>query len=183
VHRSDEDIMGAVGEGDRAALEALVYRYHAQLLGFFFRMLAGDRATAEDLTQETFIRLLRQTTYSRDRAFRPWLFAVAANLARDHLRQASRRPFRDDQPFETLEDPKPGPEALAIAGALVDDIARAVARMPEEYRMTLILRYGSDLSLEEIAAVLDIPLGTVKSRLSVGLRRLRDALRTESLGS
>lgn len=173
--------MGAVSEGDRAALEVLVSRYHAQLLGFFFRMLAGDRAAAEDLTQETFIRLLRQTTYSPDRPFRPWLYAVAANVARDHLRQASRRLVRDDQRLETMEDPKPGPESVAITGALVNDVARAVALLPEEYRVTLILRFGNDLSLDDIAVALDIPLGTVKSRLSVGLRKLRDALRTEML--
>ena len=85
--------MEAVGRGDGPSLEVLVSRYHAQLLGFFFRMLAGDRATAEDLVQETFVKLLRQSTYSPDRAFRPWLFAVAANLARDHLRKASPAPI------------------------------------------------------------------------------------------
>jgi len=182
VLRRDEEIMGAVGQGDRASLEVLVSRYHSQLLGFFFRMLAGDRATAEDLTQETFVRLLRQTTYSPGRPFRPWLFAVAANLARDHLRQASRRPAPDDPALAALEDPGPGPEARAVTGAVIDDVARAVAGMPEEYRVTLILRYGNDLSLEEVAAALEIPLGTVKSRLSVGLRRLRDALPAERLG-
>src|SRR5580704_13873227 len=112
--------MGAVGEGDRTALEILVSRYHAQLLGFFFRILAGDRATAEDLTQETFVRLLRQTTYSPGRAFRPWLFAVAVNLARDHLRQVARRPAGDDRVLAALEDTRPGPEALAVTGAIID---------------------------------------------------------------
>lgn len=175
--------MEAVSRGDGPSLEVLVSRYHAQLLGFFFRMLAGDRATAEDLVQETFVKLLRQSTYSPDRAFRPWLFAVAANLARDHLRKASRRPAVDDAAFAALEDPRPGPEALAVTGSIVGDVAKAVAKMPQEYRVTLILRYGNELSLEEIAAVLDIPIGTVKSRLSVGLRALRGALIARKLES
>jgi RNA polymerase sigma-70 factor (ECF subfamily) len=176
VHRRDEEIMEAVGRGDRQALGTLVERYHGPLLAFFDRMLAGDRATAEDLTQETFIRLLRQASYSPERAFRPWLYAVAANLARDHIRQAARRPALDARALEMLEDTASGPEARAVAASAVSDIARAVASLPEEYRVTLVLRYGNDLSLEDIATSLDIPVGTVKSRLSVGLRRLRGLL-------
>src|ERR1700686_4061023 len=110
--------MEAVGRGDGPSLEILVSRYHAQLLGFFFRILAGDRATAEDLTQETFVRLLRQTTYSPGRAFRPWLFAVAVNLARDHLRQVARRPAGDDRVLAALQDTRPRAEDPGFRGAI-----------------------------------------------------------------
>ena len=122
--------MEAVGRGDGPSVEFLVSRYHAQLLGFFFRMLVGDRATAEDLIQETFVKLLRQSTYSPDRAFRPWLFAVAANLARDHLRKASRRPAVDDAAFAALEDPRPGPEALAASWWLLGSLRATLRRKP-----------------------------------------------------
>jgi RNA polymerase sigma-70 factor, ECF subfamily len=80
--------MSAVMAGDRAALEELVRRHQGPLLGFYYRMLGGDRPLAEDLVQETFLRLLRQRTYTPSRAFKPWLYAVATNLARDHRRAA-----------------------------------------------------------------------------------------------
>jgi len=84
--------MAALMAGDRTALDELVRRHQGQLLGFFFRMLDGDRPQAEDLVQETFLRLLRQRTYAPGRAFKPWLYAVATNLARDHLRAARSWP-------------------------------------------------------------------------------------------
>jgi DNA-directed RNA polymerase specialized sigma24 family protein len=83
--------MSAVMDGDPGALAELVRRHRGPLLGFFYRMLDGDRALAEDLVQETFVRLLRQRTYAAGRAFKPWLYTVAANLARDHRRAERAR--------------------------------------------------------------------------------------------
>jgi RNA polymerase sigma-70 factor (ECF subfamily) len=170
--------MSAVMAGDRMALGDLVRRYQGPLLGFFFRMLGGDRAQAEDLVQETFLRLLRQRTYEPRRAFRPWLYALAANLARDHLRAARARPARPgDDILALLPDRAPGPDQRAIAAAEAQRVADCLACLGDDIRATLVLRYANDLSLADIASALDVPLGTVKSRLNAGTRQLRELLR------
>jgi RNA polymerase sigma-70 factor, ECF subfamily len=171
--------MTAVMAGDRDALAELVRRHQGPLLGFFYRMLDGDRAQAEDLVQETFLRLLRQRTYTRGRAFKPWLYAVATNLARDQLRVARSRPVESgDEVLVLLPDRGPSPEQRAVAAAEAMRVAAALDRLGGEVRATLVLRYANDLTLADIAAALDVPVGTVKSRLNAGTRRLRELLRS-----
>lgn len=169
--------MSAVMAGDGAALEQLVRRHQGPLLGFFYRMLGGDRALAEDLVQDTFLRLLRQRTYRPPLAFRPWLYAVASNVARDHRRAARSRPAgAGDELLALLPDPAPGPDERAAAMLEATRLGDALARLGEDVRATLVLRYANDLSLADISAVLGVPLGTVKSRLNAGTRRLRELL-------
>jgi len=169
--------MSAVMAGDRTALEELVRRHQGPLLGFFFRMLDGDRAQAEDLVQETFLRLLRQRTYAPERAFKPWLYAVATNLARDHQRAARSWPAGPgDELLARLPDRAPGPDQRAVAAAEARRVAEALGRLGADVRATLVLRYANDLTLADVAAALDVPVGTVKSRLNAGTRRLRELL-------
>jgi len=171
--------MTAVMAGDRDALAELVRRHQEPLLGFFYRMLDGDRAQAEDLVQETFLRLLRQRTYTSGRAFKPWLYAVATNLARDHRRVARARPAGPgDEVLALLPDRGPSPEQRAVAAAEAQRVAAALDRLGDDVRATLVLRYANDLTLADIAAALDVPVGTVKSRLNAGTRRLRELLRS-----
>jgi RNA polymerase sigma-70 factor, ECF subfamily len=177
VSLSDEELMSAVMAGDAASLRRLVERYHAPLLGFFFRLLHGDRAGAEDCVQETFLRLLQQRTYRPDRTFKPWLYAVAANLGRDRGRERARTPaMAPEEALAALPDSGPQPAELAEAREESRRVAAALSLLSEEYRMTLILRYYHDLTLQDIAETLGVPLGTVKSRLTVGTRRLRALL-------
>jgi RNA polymerase sigma-70 factor, ECF subfamily len=172
--------MEAVTRGEPASIQPLVERYHAPLLRFLFSMVGGDRPLAEDLVQETFMRLIRQRTYRANRPFKPWLYAVAANLARDHHRSSrTHGAGAGEGGMPDLVDPRPGPEAHAIESDRSRTVMSALARLPHEYRATLALRFFQDLSLGEIAVALDVPLGTVKSRLSVGTRRLRELLTLE----
>lgn len=170
--------MTAVTSGERAALAALVERYHAPLLGYIYRLTGGNHPLAEDLTQETFLSLLHHSGYQPDRPFKPWLYAVATNLTRDHFRSAAVRhstTAADEAPPESI-DTAPGPEELAVAADEGRAVACAIGQLGDEYRVVLLLRFYNGLSLREIADTLDVPLGTVKSRLSVGTRRLRDLL-------
>jgi RNA polymerase sigma-70 factor (ECF subfamily) len=171
--------MSATMAGDRTALEELVRRHQGPLLGYFYRMLDGDRAQAEDLVQETFLRLLRQRSYASGRAFKPWLYAVATNLARDHQRAARTWPARPgDEVLGLLADRGPGPDQRAVAAAETRRVADALATLGDDVRATLVLRYANDLALADIAAALGVPVGTVKSRLNAGTRRLRELLRS-----
>ncbi|HKS70047.1 MAG TPA: RNA polymerase sigma factor [Ktedonobacterales bacterium] len=178
--KSDEQLMAAVMAGDRAALAALVTRHHTPLLGYLSRLVGGDRPLAEDLVQETLLRVLRQRTYPLDHPFKPWLYRIATNLARDHFKSSEVRQRERGGDAEHallhLHDSDPGPEARALAAEQGGEVRAALAHLSEEYRIVVVLRFYQGFSLHEIAETLQIPLGTVKSRLSVGLHRLRTVL-------
>jgi len=170
--------MISVLAGDTASLTVLVERHHGPLLGYLYRLLGGDRPLAEDIAQETFLRVLRQDNYQQGRPFKPWFYAIATNLVRDHFKSAAvqRGASQDDEGMLSICDTVPGPEEALLAAEQGSLIAAAMRKLGEEYRAALLLRFYHGLSLQEIADTLNIPLGTVKSRLSVGTRRLRDLL-------
>ncbi len=177
---TDEQLASGVQRGRAADLTALVERHHGPLLGFLYRLTAGDRALAEDLTQEAFLRALRRIAqYRPARPFKPWLYAIAVNAARDHFKRADTR--RTEALTDEFDPPDPGAvdEGL-LAAEDAGRVARALGALPAPQRETLVLRYYQDLSLAEVAEVLEIPLGTVKSRLSVGLDRLKRLLEDEA---
>jgi RNA polymerase sigma-70 factor (ECF subfamily) len=178
--RSDEQVMAAVMAGDQVALATLVTRHHAPLLGYLYRLVGGDRPLAEDLVQETFLRVLRQRTCPADRPFKPWLYTIATNLARDYFKSASVRQRWGGGDMEEallhLSDNTPGPEERALAAEQESLVRAALAQLSEEYRIVVVLRFYQGFSLQEIAQTLQIPLGTVKSRLSVGVHRLHTVL-------
>jgi RNA polymerase sigma-70 factor (ECF subfamily) len=178
--RSDEQLMAAVQVGDQVALAELVTRHHGPLLGYLYRLVGGDRQLSEDLVQETLLRVLRQGTYQPARPFKPWLYTIATNLARDHFKSAAvRQGWRGGDEEKTLlhlYDSPPGPEERALAAEQDCEVRAAIAQLREEYRIVVVLRFYQGFSLQEIAETLHIPLGTVKSRLSVGVHRLRAVL-------
>jgi RNA polymerase sigma-70 factor (ECF subfamily) len=132
------------------------------------------------LCQETFLRLMQQRSYQPGRPFKPWLYAIATNLARDHHKSAAvshaERHSEAAEPALEPRDASPGPEDLALAAEQGREIADALSRLSDEYRVALLLRFYSGFSLQEIADTLHLPVGTVKSRLSVGTHRLREML-------
>lgn len=172
--QTDEDLARSLQRGNQMALARLVERHHSLLLGFLYRMTGGDRALAEDLVQESFVRVLRGITYYQyPRPFKPWLYTVATHLARDYYKQAEMRhtlSMSDDVP-ELETD---APETLLLLDSEARQVAAAITRLPDHQREVLILRYYQELSLLEIAEIVDVPVGTVKSRLSLGLKRLRE---------
>jgi RNA polymerase sigma-70 factor, ECF subfamily len=179
---SDEQLLAAVLAGEMEALAVLVTRYQAPLTGYLDRLVGPDWALAQDLAQETFVRVLRQHTCRGNRPFKPWLYAIATNLARDHFKSAAvqRAMPLDDELASRLANWEARPEEHALAVERAADVAEALRGLSAEYRATLVLRFYNGLSLQEIADTLEVPLGTVKSRLSVGLRRLREVLVTRA---
>ncbi len=176
---TDEQLALQVQLGRTSELAALIERHHSPLVGFLYRLTGGDRALAEDLTQETFLRAWRGIQqYQPSRRFKPWLYAIAINVARDHFKRAATRyaVLLTDEEFFSLADP------IELEDSLPDEtqrVALAIAALPVHQREAIILRYCQDLSLAEIAEALAIPIGTVKSRLSLGLRTLRLQLRDD----
>jgi RNA polymerase sigma-70 factor (ECF subfamily) len=179
---SDEALMSAVMSGKSTALAMLVERYHSLLLGYIYRLVGGDRPLAEDIVQETFLHILQKSGYQAGRPFKPWLYAIATNLVRDHFKSAAVRRVVSQDSNEELAQYEyataGNPEVTLSNLEQGYEIAAALSRLGEEYRVALVLRFYHGLSLQEIADVLHIPLGTVKSRLSVGTHRLRDLLKS-----
>ncbi|MEU9158700.1 RNA polymerase sigma factor [Streptomyces sp. NPDC048424] len=143
--------------------------------------LSGSAREADDLGQETFLRAyaaLREYSAERRRQLQPraWLLTIAANVWRNHLRTLSRRPGVADgvevARAETLDD-APGPEQRALDGARRARLVAALSGLPDHHRLPVVLRYIGELSYQEMAAVLDCPVGTVKAQVSRGLATLR----------
>ncbi len=109
---SNEELIEQVLNGDRSALAKLVERHHRPLLGYLFRMVGGNHPLAQDLVQETFIRVLKQRSYAAGRPFKPWLHAIATNLVRDHFRALRNRNSEslEGSTAQSVSDAAPSPE-------------------------------------------------------------------------
>lgn len=167
---SDEDLRLVEGAraGDRAALDTLLRRHHPRIWALC-RRLAGNDADAQDATQEALIAIVRGLrTFDGRSAFTTWSYRVATNACLDELRRRARRPvpaMADELP---LVDPQPLPDH--VTDRL--DIDAALARLPEEFRVAVVLRDLCDLEYADIASLLDLPPGTVRSRIARGRAQL-----------
>ncbi|HEX9815136.1 MAG TPA: RNA polymerase sigma factor [Myxococcota bacterium] len=159
--------MAAVANGDEAALAALIDRYAAGVHAYLVRH-SGNRDDADDLLQETWMRVARSAKgFDTARRFRSWIYGIATNLARDLF----RRRMTKQRALRTLAmnpPAKPGADS-ADRG----ELRERVANLPENMRAVLLLRYYEGMNEAEMADALEIPRGTVKSRLHAALRELR----------
>lgn len=172
---TDEELMRRWQQGDRAALDEIVVRYHAPLYRYLFRA-TQQHYLAEDLVQDCVVRLVYSGhLYQYPRSFRPWLYAIATNTMRRHFQKADQRHTTTflqgrDEEVAGREDT---PHLLTGQWADREDLLAVFGQLSAEHREVIALRYTEDFSLAEIAAILHIPLGTVKTRLMRALRRLR----------
>jgi len=167
---------------DPSVLDRLIEQYQHRLLRYLV-YLAGNRSLAEDLFQETWLRVLeRGRQYDGKSPFETWLFAIARHLLIDTLRRkspASLDALRDPgEGAAPLDPPAADPSAYELLAGREQEtqVAAAVAGVPAVYREVLMLRFQEDLALEEISAVVGAPLSTVKSRLYRGLSALRQQM-------
>jgi RNA polymerase sigma-70 factor, ECF subfamily len=178
--------MRRLAAGDEAALEDLYRRWSKPLLHFLNGMCC-DRALAEDLLQEVFVRVWRAAPrYEPTARFSTWLFHVARNHWLNEREKRLHRirpvPLERQAPGEeesSVDAPDPGaapPDEAAAARELGTRIQLAVDRLPEKLRETWVLAVGQGLPYPEVAQVLDIPVGTVKSRMFQAVRHLREEL-------
>jgi RNA polymerase sigma-70 factor (ECF subfamily) len=175
----DAALAAAAAAGDRRALEQLLDR-HADRVHAICRRVVGHPEDALDATQEALIAIARGIDRFDGRsAFTTWLYRVATNAALDELRRKARRP----RPVETLPEPTAGASPLDERVGARLDVDAALAAVPEEFRVAVILRDLCDLDYAEIAEVLDLPAGTVRSRISRGRAALAAALGNHGLTS
>lgn len=189
---SDEELLRLHRNGQKGAFEALVSRRGAELYRFLLRFL-GDRALADDVFQDTFLQVhLAAEGFDTSRRLKPWLFTIAANKARDALRSRSRRSAAAlDAQIDTgdeesssfvdlLQADVSGPGDRIEESELRDAVQKVVMEMPEHLRDVLLLSYFHQFSYKEIADVLGVPLGTVKSRLHAAVNHF--ARKWETVG-
>jgi len=173
---------------DPDLLDRLIEQYQHRLLRYLV-YLTGRRELAEDLFQETWIRVLERGHQFNDKyAFSTWLFAVARNLAIDHMRRKQPASLdglmnddADTAPFDVPETGRASAFDTTLQREQNEHIAAGMQHLPAEYREALVLRFQEGMSLEEIASVARVPLGTVKSRIYRGLSALEPWLKGAQL--
>jgi RNA polymerase sigma-70 factor (ECF subfamily) len=171
---SEAELVHHAQHGDRSAFAELVRRYHTNVIGVVYR-LCGDPDLAEDAAQEAFVRAwLNLNTYRPLTPWRNWLYRIAVNAALDMLRRERSTLALDDAP--PLHSDSPDPHAALEQKEREDLVRRAILTLPPASRAVLVLREYGGLSYREIAEALDIPLGTVMSRLSSARQHLREHL-------
>jgi RNA polymerase sigma-70 factor (ECF subfamily) len=186
---TDEQLLSDYRTGDKAAFASLVSRYQRELYHFLVRFL-GNRASAEDIFQETFLQVHQSAEqFDLQRRFRPWLFTIAANKARDLIRSQARRPANPLQASINAGDGESGefidlmqstvelPSEPMERQELQQLVLKTVGAMPEHLREILLLSYFHQFPYKQISEILDIPLGTVKSRLHAAVAHFAERWR------
>jgi RNA polymerase sigma-70 factor (ECF subfamily) len=189
VQSSDVGLVRRSLKGDERAFAILVTRYSGLLYRLAWRMLRNDEE-ARDAVQETFLRIHRAlSTYDQKRKFSTWIMRITTNLCIDRIRRRRMKTLsidvgddEDERVPVVLVDGRPTPEARYGQTALREMLDKLVSRLPPIYRAVVELRYKQELAYEEIAEVLDIPLGTVKARLHRAHRQLKERLQAAGMG-
>jgi RNA polymerase sigma-70 factor, ECF subfamily len=166
----DEELVRRYLEGDPEAFGTLVRRHEVRVYNVAYRVL-GNADDARDAAQDAFLSLVRKLSqYRGDAAFTTWMHRITVNACYDILRKRRRQPVLRmvTDPDDPMPDRFPPVEDHADATIGSIDVARALLEIPEEYRIVLVLADVQDVPYEEIARVLDVPLGTVKSRVHRG---------------
>jgi RNA polymerase sigma-70 factor (ECF subfamily) len=165
----DEEYMSQLSFGNNSALDALVFRYHKPLFGYVYRLLQ-DEKLAEDIVQETFLKIYQQGKkgYVPDQ-FKPWMYKIATNSCKDYWKKASTQ-----QEYFTDKNVEEKGQIHHIIDRQLERkwMIESLNQLSFEYRSVLYLRFYQDLKYAEIALTLDLPINTVKVRISRGLKYL-----------
>jgi RNA polymerase sigma-70 factor (ECF subfamily) len=169
----DEKLVARAQQGDKTAFDLLVRKYQNKVAKLIARYVR-DRREVEDVTQEAFLKAYRAIGGFRgESAFYTWLYRVAVNTAKNYLESQGRRPPTNDVVIEGAESGELGerlrepatPEHDLLSAEIAETVNRVIARLPEDLRTAIWLREIEGLSYEEIAEVMDCPIGTVRSRI------------------
>ncbi len=193
---TDEQLLEAARGGDRGAFDALVHRYEKELYGYLRRYL-NDAALAEDVFQNTFLKVFEKLDqYEAGRPVRPWLYTIATHQAVDALRRVNRRGAvsldrkgsagaEADQSSlaDLLVSRDQSPQDALSLEEQRQALRQAVEGLPELYREVLLLAYYQEMKYKDIAEVLGVPVGTVKSRLHAAVGRLLEKMRGHTDGA
>lgn len=172
---SDEKLTIFISNGDVAAFNELYNRYNERMLYYFYRMLWNDKELAQDFLQDLFMKLIdKLNTFNADRKFSTWLFSIAHNMCKNEYRKRQIRvhaALEPDVACDAFED-----EAAVYSALQIEDVFDCLNDLDELHRTAFLLKYREGLSIEAIGAVLDLPVGTVKSRLFYTRKKIQKEL-------
>lgn len=187
AEQDDAELVDAMAAGDADALEELYERYSRPVFSFALRMM-GDRMLAEELLQEVFFRAWNQGHRFSNRrgTFITWLLSITHNMAIDEIRKQNRRPKRADSAnpallLDNITDDGPSVEDQAVMQTVRDQIMTAMALLPENQRSPIELAYFQGLTQREISDRQNEPLGTIKTRMRLAIRKLREHLNDQGV--
>lgn len=172
-------------KGDQDAFGEIVEIYKNSVFQLCYRML-GNRHEAEDIAQEAFLRAyVNIKSFNQDLKFSTWLFRIATNLCIDRIRKKKPDYYLDAEVagtegltmYSQIPSDTPLPEKELESLELQETVQKEILKLPEKYRSAILLKYIEDLSLNEISEILDLPLGTVKTRIHRGREALRQQLK------
>lgn len=187
--RSDEELLKLFRAGNASAFDALVHRYEGELFGYLNRYLR-NRELAEDTFQTTFMTVYQKAeTFEEGKRFKPWLYAIATNQAIDASRKRKRRQTislenewdseessaKAGSLRDVLESNNEKPDSLIMMDEKKVQVRKAIDTLPENLRQVLLLAYFHEFKYQDISEVLEIPLGTVKSRLHAALEKFQQS--------
>lgn len=180
---TDEELIARFQDGDNYAFDLLVKRYKDPLMNFVFRFV-GERNESEDIVQETFLRLFKNKHYYKEIAkFSTWIYTIAGNLAKTELRKRKRRKLFSISHYMSTEKDYDIPDSSSSpesdTNSIITDkiIQSAIDKLSPKFKQVIILRDIQGFSYEEIAEIVNIPLGTVKSRVNRARLKLQEDLR------
>ena len=185
MKQEDIALIARARQGDERAYGALLEKYERAVFSICLRMVR-NRDLAADLAQESFIKVFSMLErYNPAYAFSSWLFKITSNLCIAHLRRRRVETYAMDDPIDgekgeiqrQYESPDPNPHEQLVTSEKMKRLNDAIEQLPEHYRIMLILRHQENLSYEEIAQSLEIPLGTVKARIHRAREMLRSGLK------
>jgi RNA polymerase sigma-70 factor (ECF subfamily) len=182
---TDENLMLRVGQGQRSAFDEIVRRYTRKMVNLAYQ-ITGDRDQAEDIAQETFLRAYKSAArYTEMAKFSTWLYTIAINLCRNELRRRRLKPYSLEEMAERedegklrvdIVDERSKPDRDLERKEISLYVQRAIAMVPAKFRVPLVLRDIQDLSYEEIGTMLNLPEGTVKSRINRARQKVKEIL-------
>ncbi len=179
---TDEQLISRFQNGDVSSFDILVRRYQNPLFNYVSRFV-GDATEAEDIVQETFYRLYRNKHYYKEIAkFSTWIYTIAGNLARTELRRKKKRKFfsinffmSTDKDYD-IPDPTSSPEEKLDAVVTDEIIQKAIKKLAPKFKEVILLRDVQGFSYDEIAEIVNVPLGTIKSRVNRARLKLQEDL-------
>ncbi len=188
IHAPDQDLVAVARSGSEAAYRELLDRYQRPVFSLVYRMVR-NREQAEDIAQETFVKVFNSIDrYDPKYKFSSWIFKIASNLSIDHLRKkgpemvsldgsaSAQTPDEIESSRITVRDKGENPEEFLEAKELGDEIEEAIGTLRPDYRTAVILRHVEGRPYEEIAEIMGVPLGTVKTYIHRGRSELRETL-------
>lgn len=188
MKKSDEALMRQLQMGNLRSFDTLVKRWEKPLLNYCYRMV-NDIALAEDLRQEVFLRIYRSAkTFRATAKFSTWMYRIATNLCINtlakpgHWKETPVAAYLESESEgldDRLIDPSDQPDEVVVKKEVESRVRSAVAGLPEDQRVVVIMRHYHDLKFHQIAGILECPISTIKSRMAAGMERLNKMLSSQ----